>query len=142
MDGYSLMNSSRGGNGWGMICSESKKEKDNVVVIVVCVLIGVIVVIAVVVVIVIVVVHKRDVSGDYIEMDDDMIYVSMENGSKKPLEIVSTLSDNPTTIVYRGVVDGNKDVVVKVMKMCGSKLEASEEREMELCLTDLRGRER
>ena len=65
----------------------------------------------------IVVVHKRDVSGDYIEMnDDDMIYVSMENGSKKPLEIVSTLYDNATTIVYRGVVDGKKDVVVKMMK--------------------------
>ena len=92
-------------------------------IMVICVLIGVIV---------IVVVHKRDVSGDYIEMDDDMIYVSMENGSKKPLEIRNTLYDNATTIVYRGVVDGKEDVVVKIMKMWGSKLEAGQEREMEL----------
>ena len=36
------------------------------------------------------------------------------------------------TIVYKGVVDGKKDVVVKIMKMWGTKLDSSQEREMEL----------
>ena len=73
-------------------------------------------------------------NGDDVEMDDDesLYEVEMGRGKRGGLVIGETLYDNATTIVYKGVVDGKKDVVVKVMKMWGSKLDSGQAREMEL----------
>ena len=139
MSGYSLRNvssSSGGGDGgWRMICVELKKKND-VIVIVVVVVVGVIIIIIVVVVILMMIVVGKKKNGwrngDYVEMDDESLYVEMENGKRGVLVIGETLYDNATTLVYRGVVDGKKDVVVKVMKMWGSKLDSGQAREMEL----------
>ena len=89
-------------------------------------------IVIVIVVIVIVMKKKKGLSGDYIEMDDDDVY-EVEMGKKRGVLVIrETLYDNATTIVYKGVVDGKKDVVVKMMKMWGSKLDSEQEREMEL----------
>ena len=43
-----------------------------------------------------------------------------------------TLYEAPTTIVYKGIMNNEIDVVVKIMKMWGTKLDSSQSREMEL----------
>ena len=102
----------------------------------ICVVIGVIIIIVIVIVVVL---KKKKSDGDEsgegggIEMDGDDVYeVETGKGKGGVLKITTTLYDNATTIVYRGVVDGKKDVVVKIMKMWGSKLDGVQEREMEL----------
>ena len=58
----------------------------------------------------------------------------VEIGKKKKgkLEIKQTLYEAPTTIVYKGIMNNEIDVVVKIMKMWGTKLDSSQSREMEL----------
>jgi serine/threonine protein kinase len=75
---------------------------------------------------------SKGTNGDYIEMDEEMIYVEMRNGKKGKLEIQQTLYEAPTTIVYKGIMNNEIDVVVKIMKMWGTKLDSSQSREMEL----------
>ena len=92
-----------------------------------------IVVVVVIMMIYVVGKKKNDGDDDGIEMDDESLYeVEMERGKRGVLVIGETLYDNATTLVYKGVVDGKKDVVVKVMKMWGSKLDEGQAREMEL----------
>ena len=77
--------------------------------------------------------HQKKVMEQIRPYNRCAVYVDMGGGKKRGvLEIKETLYDNPTTIIYRGSVDGKKDVVVKMMKMWGSKLDAGQEREMEL----------
>jgi serine/threonine protein kinase len=140
MSGYSLRNvSSSGGDGGGgqMICVELKKKNDVIVIVVIVVIIMMMIVVVVILMIYVVGKKKKDGgiwrNGDYVEMDDESLYeVEMERGKRGVLVIGETLYDNATTLVYKGVVDGKKDVVVKVMKMWGSKLDSGQAREMEL----------
>ena len=67
-------------------------------IIVICVVIGIIIII-VIVVVVVMILKKNGRNGDYIEMDEEMIYVEMANGKKGKLEIKQTLYDNATTLV-------------------------------------------
>ena len=135
MSGYSLRNvsSSSGGGGWRMICVELKKRND--VSVIVIVVIVVVIIIVVVVILMMIVVGRKKRNGwrngdDGIEME--LYEVEMSGGKRGVLVIGETLYDNATTLVYKGVVDGKKDVVVKVMKMWGSKLDSGQAREMEL----------
>ena len=143
MSGYSLRNvSSSSGDGDGgrrmMICVELKKKNDVIVIVVIVVIIIMMIVVVVVILMIYVVGKKKKNdggwrNGDYVEMDDESLYeVEMERGKRGVLVIGETLYDNATTLVYKGVVDGKKDVVVKVMKMWGSKLDSGQAREMEL----------
>ena len=75
---------------------------------------------------------KKGTNGDYIEMDEDLYEVEIGKGKKGKLEIKQTLYDNATTIVYKGIMNNEIDVVVKIMKMWGTKLDSSQSREMEL----------
>ena len=123
--GYSLRNSSG-----MMICMKSNNNKNNTnIVIVIFVVIGIIIVIIVVVMMIL---KKNGVDGDYIEMDDDLYEVEIGRGKRMKLEIKQTLYEAPATIVYKGIMDGCQDVVVKIMKMWGSKLDSGQAREMEL----------
>ena len=119
-----------------MICMKPGKENDKNDMIVVFVVIPLIIIVVVVVVVVMILKKKRtndDESGgvgDGIEMD---VYdVEMGRGKGGKLEISSTLYESGMTIVYKGIVDGKKDVVVKIMKMWGTKLDSGQAREMEL----------
>ena len=60
------------------------------------------------------------------------IYVETEKGRGGKLEMKETLYEAPTTIVYKGIMNNEIDVVVKIMKMWGTKLDSSQSREMEL----------
>ena len=128
--GYLLKNETGG----VMICVKSKNKNDNNDIIIIFVVISLIIIIIVVVVVVIVLILKKNKTNDddYIEMDDDVYEVEMGKGKKRRLEISNTLYESGMTIVYKGIVDGKKDVVVKIMKMWGTKLDSSQEREMEL----------
>ena len=137
MSGYSLRNVSSGDGGDGgrmmMICVELKKKNDVTVIVVIVVIMMMIVVVVVVILMIYVVGKKKKNDGgddDGIEMS--LYEVEMERGKRGVLVIGETLYDNATTLVYKGVVDGKKDVVVKVMKMWGSKLDSGQAREMEL----------
>ena len=118
-----------------MICMKSGKKNDNNDMIVVFVVIPLIIIIIVVVVIVMILKKRTNDDesggvGDGIEMD--VYEVEMGKGKKGRLEISSTLYESGMTIVYKGIVDGKKDVVVKIMKMWGTKLDSGQAREMEL----------
>ena len=124
--GYSLENVSG-----MMICSKSKNNKNNNnMIIFICVVIGIIIII--VIVIVVMILKKNGANGDYIEMDEDLYEVEMTKRKKGKLEIKQTLYESPTTIVYKGIMNNEIDVVVKIMKMWGTKLDSSQSREMEL----------
>jgi len=75
---------------------------------------------------------KKKNGGDDDGIEMSLYEVEMERGKRGDLVLGETLCDNATTLVYKGVVDGKKDVVVKVMKMWGSKLDSGQAREMEL----------
>ena len=120
-----------------MICVKSGKKNDNNDMIVVFVVIPLIIIIIVVVIVVVMILKKKRTNddesggvGDGIEMD--VYEVEMGGGKKGRLEISSTLYESGMTIVYKGIVDGKKDVVVKIMKMWGTKLDSGQAREMEL----------
>ena len=111
-----------------MICMKSGKKNDKndmIVIFVVIPLIIIIIVIVVVIVVVMILKKKRtndDESGgvgDGIEMD--VYEVEMSGRKKGRLVISTTLYESGMTIVYKGIVDGSKDVVVKIMKMWGTK---------------------
>ena len=127
--GYSLENVSG-----MMICSKSKNNKDNnSMIIVICVMIGIIIIVIVIVVVMTILKKKGrndDESEEGVEMD--LYEVEIGKGKKGKLEIKQTLYDNATTIVYKGIMNNSIDVVVKIMKMWGTKLDSSQSREMEL----------
>ena len=74
--------------------------------------------------------RNDDESEEGVEMD--LYEVEIGKGKKGKLEIKQTLYDNATTIVYKGIMNNSIDVVVKIMKMWGTKLDSSQSREMEL----------
>ena len=119
-----------------MICMKSGKNNDKNDMIAIFVVIPLIIIIIVVVIVVMILKKKRtndDESGgvgDGIEMD--VYEVEMGGRKKGRLVISTTLYESGMTIVYKGIVDGSKDVVVKIMKMWGTKLDSGQAREMEL----------
>ena len=127
--GYSLENVSG-----MMICSKSKNNKNNnSMIIVICVVIGIIIIIVIVIVVVMILKkngRNDDESEEGVEMD--LYEVEIGKGKKGKLEIKQTLYEAPTTIVYKGIMNNEIDVVVKIMKMWGTKLDSSQSREMEL----------
>ena len=132
--GYLLKEDKKRGGGV-MICVKLKNGNDDndiIIIFVVISLIIIIIIFVVVVVVVLILKKKQTNDDDYIEMDDDVYEVEMGRGKKGRLEISNEVYESGMTIVYKGVVDGKKDVVVKIMKMWGTKLDSSQEREMEL----------
>ena len=127
ISGYSL--SSSGGM---MICMKSGKKNDKNDMIVIFVVIPLIIIIIIVVVVIVMILKKKRTNDDYIEMDEDVYEVEMGGRKKGRLVISTTLYESGMTIVYKGIVDGSKDVVVKIMKMWGTKLDSGQAREMEL----------
>ena len=121
-----------------MICMKSGKrnDKNDMIVIFVVIPLIIIIIIVIVVIVIVMILKKRTsddesgVGGDGIEMD--VYEVEMGKGKGGKLKISTTLYESGMTIVYKGIMDGSKDVVVKIMKMWGTKLDSGQAREMEL----------
>ena len=128
--GYSLENVSG-----MMICVQNKNSNNSGVIV--GVVVGVICFMMIcggVVVFIIFFINKKKSEGDdeSVNMNDHGLFVETEQGKGGKLEIKQSLYEAPTTIVYKGIMNNEIDVVVKIMKMWGTKLDSSQSREMEL----------
>ena len=56
----------------------------------------------------------------------------MGDGHKESFSVDGKLCDNESNVVYKGTMGENVDIVVKLMKNWGGKLEVNQEREIEL----------
>ena len=58
--------------------------------------------------------------------------VIMSNGRKESFTIDGKIYDDTSSLIFKAVMNGGTDIVVKLMKNWGGKLELSQEREIEL----------